>query len=218
MGLPAQRGARVYFAFAVGDDEDGDSVIDSQDKCPGAPGPYSDFPAECGCPDRDGDGIADLADECPDQAGIREVSSQNKRGCPRTYGRVKVTDYGVELPQGIFFATNDHHVTKAEDRQLLRDIGAAMRDLPDKIRVLAVVGHTDSEGQEDHNLRLSQRRAASVADILVRQEKIASSRISTRGMGPFMPIASNDTDLGRAQNRRVVFEIVEPATSGARSW
>ena len=218
MGLPAQRGARVFFAFAVGNDEDGDAVIDSQDKCPGAPGPYSDFAAECGCPDRDGDGVADLADECPDQAGIREVSSRNKRGCPRTYGRVKVTDYGVELPQGIFFATNDHRITKAEDRQLLRDMGAAMRDLPDKIRVLAVVGHTDSEGQESHNLLLSQRRAASVAEILVGQEKVPASRVLTRGMGPFMPIAANDTEQGRAKNRRVVFDIVEPATTGSRSW
>jgi len=218
MELPAQRGARVFFAFAVGDDQDGDAVIDSQDKCPNEPGPYSDFPDECGCPDRDGDGVADIVDECPDQPGIRQVSARNKRGCPRTYGRVKVTDYGVELPQGIYFATNDYRVTRAEDRQLLRDIGAAMRDLPDKIRVLAVVGHTDSEGQESHNLILSQRRAASVAEILVGQEKVPASRVITRGMGPFMPIAPNDTEQGRAKNRRVVFDIVEPAPTRSRSW
>ena len=40
----------MFFAFAVGDDQDGDAVIDSQDKCPNEPGPYSDFPDECGCP------------------------------------------------------------------------------------------------------------------------------------------------------------------------
>ncbi len=218
MGLPAQRGARVFFAFAVGDDEDGDSVIDSQDKCLGVPGRFSEHSAESGCPDRDGDGVADQADECPDQPGIREVSPRNKCGCPRSYGSVKVTDYGVVLPRGIFFATDDHRVTRAADRRLLGDIGAAMRDLPDKIRVLAVVGHTDAEGEEDHNLRLSRRRAESVAKILIRQEKIDDSRILTQGMGPLMPVASNDTEEGRAKNRRVVFEIVEPARSGPRSW
>lgn len=69
-----------------------------------------------------------------------------------------------------------------------------------------IYGHTDSKGTDEYNLSLSDRRAAAVKAYLV-SKGIASSRIHTMGVGEKEPIASNDTEAGRAQNRRVEFAI-----------
>ncbi|HDZ56522.1 MAG TPA: glycine zipper 2TM domain-containing protein [Pseudomonas xinjiangensis] len=69
-----------------------------------------------------------------------------------------------------------------------------------------IVGHTDSTGSQELNNRLSQQRASSVASYLTGQG-VAGSRISSRGVGPSQPIATNDTQAGRAQNRRVEINL-----------
>lgn len=69
-----------------------------------------------------------------------------------------------------------------------------------------IVGHTDSTGSMDLNMRLSQQRASSVASYLTGQG-VAGNRISSRGVGPSQPIASNETQAGRAQNRRVEINL-----------
>jgi outer membrane protein OmpA-like peptidoglycan-associated protein len=71
---------------------------------------------------------------------------------------------------------------------------------------IEVQGHTDAKGADDYNMKLSERRAASVATYL-RAKGVAAGRIRTRGFGKTAPIASNDTEDGRAQNRRVDFLI-----------
>jgi len=71
---------------------------------------------------------------------------------------------------------------------------------------IKVLGHTDNKGTDAYNLALSERRANSVSGYL-RNHGINSGRISTKGMGENDPIASNDTEDGRAQNRRVEFVI-----------
>lgn len=71
---------------------------------------------------------------------------------------------------------------------------------------IEVIGHTDSIGSDSYNQTLSERRAASVTDYL-RSHDIAPSRLSTKGMGKTDPIATNATEDGRAQNRRVEFVI-----------
>lgn len=76
------------------------------------------------------------------------------------------------------------------------------------IRGASVVGHTDSTGSSEYNLALSQRRAASVKAGLA-GAGMDAARIRDQGMGETQPIAGNDTDEGRAQNRRVVI-IVSP--------
>jgi uncharacterized surface protein with fasciclin (FAS1) repeats len=72
---------------------------------------------------------------------------------------------------------------------------------------VAIEGHTDSEGDEEPNLALSQDRADSVRDYLVEQG-IAADRLETEGFGETRPIASNDTPEGRAQNRRIDFRLL----------
>ena len=69
-----------------------------------------------------------------------------------------------------------------------------------------IYGHTDSVGTDAANITVSQRRANAVRDYFVAQG-ISSSRLATEGLGKANPVASNDTDAGRAQNRRVEFAI-----------
>ena len=69
-----------------------------------------------------------------------------------------------------------------------------------------IVGHTDSTGSLELNMRLSQERATSVASYLTGQG-VSGARISSRGVGPSQPIASNDTSAGKAQNRRVEINL-----------
>lgn len=69
-----------------------------------------------------------------------------------------------------------------------------------------IYGHTDSRGTDEYNLSLSDRRAAAVKSYLISQG-VASGRMITMGVGEKEPVASNDTDAGRADNRRVEFAI-----------
>ena len=71
---------------------------------------------------------------------------------------------------------------------------------------IEVQGHTDSKGSDNYNQGLSERRANAVSSYL-RNKGIASSRLTTKGYGETAPVASNDSDDGRAQNRRVTFLI-----------
>ena len=68
---------------------------------------------------------------------------------------------------------------------------------------LYVVGHTDNVGTLDANLTLSQSRAAAVVATLVGTHAVAAARLKAHGTGPCAPVASNDTEEGRAKNRRV---------------
>lgn len=72
--------------------------------------------------------------------------------------------------------------------------------------MLMIVGHTDSRGDEDYNLRLSERRAESASRFMISQG-LSSSRIQTVGRGEKEPIADNDTDEGRQENRRIEVAI-----------
>jgi len=69
-------------------------------------------------------------------------------------------------------------------------------------------GHTDSIGSEKYNLDLSKRRAESIKKYLVEKFDISAARISTMGFGKSQPVATNKTEEGRQQNRRVVANIV----------
>jgi len=70
-----------------------------------------------------------------------------------------------------------------------------------------VVGHTDSRGEFEYNMNLSENRAESAVEALVTNYNVDANRLTAKGVGPLAPIATNDTKEGRAQNRRV--EIVK---------
>jgi len=74
---------------------------------------------------------------------------------------------------------------------------------------LAVVGHTDNVGGFDSNKALSERRAQTIVTMLNRDYDVASDRLVSLGVGPVAPIASNDDEAGRAENRRVELVVIE---------
>ncbi len=107
------------------------------------------------------------------------------------------------MPSNITFAT-DSAVFQTGFNNILDSVAVVLKKY-DKT-LINVTGHTDSTGSDEHNLNLSQQRAAAVGNYL-NLRGVNASRLVVRGMGESMPIASNDTEAGRAQNRRVELSI-----------
>lgn len=101
---------------------------------------------------------------------------------------------------GIYFDTNKSEV-KPDSKPALEEIAKLLKQ--DAGLQLKVVGHTDMTGSLDANMKLSQARAEAVVQALVKQQGISASRLKGYGVGPLAPVASNDTEEGRAKNRRV---------------
>ena len=101
---------------------------------------------------------------------------------------------------GINFDTGKSTI-KPESAQAIGEIAKLLKTDPSL--KLGVVGHTDNVGGVDSNIKLSQDRAEAVLQSLIRSHSIAAARLRAYGCGLFAPIASNDTEEGRAKNRRV---------------
>jgi outer membrane protein OmpA-like peptidoglycan-associated protein len=116
---------------------------------------------------------------------------------------VQIVNHGsylqVILPEGILFATDSAAVSGVAQNDLYA-VARNLNQYPNS-RV-EVIGHTDNTGSAAHNADLSQRRAQSVAGILT-AGGVSAGRIVAVGRGEDQPVASNSTDAGRAQNRRV---------------
>lgn len=168
-------------------DSDGDGVSDQDDNCPNTPaGTAVD---KYGCPydgDDDNDGVANSVDKCPNS---KPGAIVDKDGCA-----VQVV---IEL-QGVHFDTNKATL-KSESIDILN---AAVKTLGEHGTILVeIAGHTDSRGSDSYNQKLSERRAKVVYDYLV-SKGIAANRMTWNGYGEANPVAPNDTDEGRAKNRR----------------
>lgn len=116
-----------------------------------------------------------------------------------------ISETGRIALYGIHFDTDKSDI-KAESRPTLDEIGRLLTDNPDLD--LIVVGHTDNQGSMDYNMKLSKQRAKAVVKDLVKTYKIDKKRLTGAGVGFLAPIARNDSEEGRAQNRRV--ELIEP--------
>ena len=115
-------------------------------------------------------------------------------------------DIVLNMPDNITFDYNSSQI-KPQAFTALNDLAATLSKF-DKTRII-IAGHTDSQGSADYNQRLSERRAYSVRNYLIDQG-VAAYRMRAIGYGETRPIASNDTEEGRAKNRRV--EITLQAT------
>lgn len=126
-------------------------------------------------------------------------------------GDVGITNTGdrliVTLPQDILFATGSSQI-RADLRRDLNALAGNLRSYPDS--TVQIVGHTDNVGDAGYNYDLSNRRANTVAGVLM-DAGVSSSRLQTFGRGEDQPIASNLTAEGRAQNRRVEIVILPNA-------
>jgi outer membrane protein OmpA-like peptidoglycan-associated protein len=116
---------------------------------------------------------------------------------------------GKIVVEPVYFAT-DKDVIETRSNAVLDHVATVLADHPE-IMTVRVEGHTDNRGGENHNQDLSQRRAAAVVKYLV-SKGVARDRLDSIGFGETRPIADNDTDQGRATNRRVEFVIVDSHT------
>jgi len=168
--------------------------LDHQDQCPDIAGEA----AYNGClaPDSDNDGVTDATDKCPNEAG----SIQNN-GCPEISEETKeLLDQALE---GLQFESGKD-IIKASSFVILDQVVNLMNEHPDS--KLTISGYTDSSGNDESNLSLSENRAQKVKEYLV-NKGIQGNRLSAKGYGESNPIADNGTPEGRRKNRRVALEI-----------
>jgi OmpA-OmpF porin, OOP family len=185
-------------------DSDGDGVLDGLDKCPDTPkGAKIDA---SGCPlDSDHDGVFDGLDKCPDTEPGVAVDSV---GCPVGFEQrqQELLDTGKIVLQNVQFETGKADL-KPESKPTLDAVG----DLLSHWTALKIEigGHTDSKGSKKLNEKLSQARADSVrAYMLQRFPKLDPAQFTTKGYGSSRPVVPNDTEAGRAVNRRVEFKVL----------
>jgi OmpA-OmpF porin, OOP family len=166
-------------------DEDGDGVLDADDACPRTP---IGVPVDSnGCAnDNDGDGVPDYLDQCP-ETPLGTVVDTN--GCGLALVKLK----------GIHFDFDSAALTSKAKSILDRAMPTLRQN---QSKNVVVEGHTDTIGSDTYNLDLSQRRAQSVINYLV-SNGANSARLTAKGLGETSPVSSNDTQEGRALNRRV---------------
>ena len=190
-------------------DIDNDGLMGPADRCPSVAEDKDGLADDDGCPedDFDGDGMADVLDKCPKEPGVHAKDPANE-GCPAFLRR---TGTEVKLLVQIEFEFSSTKIA-ASSFPILDELARLMAANPD-IEHLRIEGHTDNAGSESFNKTVSTRRAEAVRDYLVQRGKVNSTRLSFEGFGPSRPIAPNNTDAGRAKNRRVELHI-EKATGG----
>ncbi|WP_350587756.1 MULTISPECIES: OmpA family protein [unclassified Psychrobacter] len=144
--------------------------------------------------DSDGDGVPDSIDACP---GTPMNVVVDERGCPVP---VDITDE-LKMELRVFF-DNDKSAIKNQYKPEIAKVAEKMREYPNS--TARVEGHASKTGPSArYNQRLSEARAVAVKSMLTNEFGIAPNRLSTVGYGYDQPIAPNDTEEGRAMNRRV---------------
>ncbi len=218
-------------------DNDGDGLPDNGDRCPNEPEDRDGDRDDDGCPDgdRDGDGLADDVDMCPDDAEDRD-GFEDSDGCPdydHDYdGILPPTDQCPDVPEdfdgdrdedgcpegpivtcdeiiideSVQFETASD-VIQGVSFNLLDQVAALLIATPG-IQLIEIQGHTDDRGADSYNLELSDARANSVL-VYIHNAGVDIQRLTARGYGEIAPIESNETEEGRAANRRVVFRILQ---------
>jgi outer membrane protein OmpA-like peptidoglycan-associated protein len=138
----------------------------------------------------------------------RKAMEQATAGTGIGVERTNDNQLKVNVPSDISFDTGRSNV-KPELRPVLDQFASGL----DQTMIVTIVGHTDSTGSDAINNPLSVDRANSVRDYLATRG-IVPARVQTSGLGASQPIADNNTDAGRAKNRRVEIFLREPAPKG----
>ncbi|MDN6180264.1 MAG: OmpA family protein [Halomonas subglaciescola] len=119
-------------------------------------------------------------------------------------------DIVLNMPSSVTFGFDSADLT-SDARNALNEVSNVLSQYTDT-RV-NIAGHTDSTGDANYNQKLSERRAQSVGNYLSRNS-VSSSRLNTMGYGESQPVASNNNDAGRAQNRRVEITLTPTDNAG----
>lgn len=176
-----------------GPDPDGDGLEGEADLCPMAPEDLDKFMDGDGCPDPDNDGdeVLDVDDACPLEWGSHD-------GCPApafAWDKCK-----LRLPEKVYFEFNAAGI-KSQSLDMLDDVAKTLRE--SQAGTVQVQVHTDNVGDAQYNIDLSSARAKEIVKYLEKAE--SGVDLEPAGIGPGIPIASNDTPEGRTKNRRVEF-------------
>ncbi|MEC9466283.1 MAG: OmpA family protein, partial [Myxococcota bacterium] len=208
-------------------DNDQDGLQDEKDQCPGQPEDWDNFEDDDGCPEKDNDfdGIPDDKDQCsleaedldnfedtdgcpePDNDGDGALDAQDR--CPND-----PKDQCIANRQGDFIKFRGKILFELDKAVLLNSslgIIEAVIDVlrnAEDIRLLEIQGHTDSSGSSKYNRQLSQARAEAVMNYMI-EAGISQKRLRARGYGEEQSRRTNDTEAGRAVNRRVEFKIIK---------
>ena len=176
-------------------DTDNDGVVDEEDDCPEIPGAA----ALKGCPDADEDGVRDGDDACPTEFG-----PASNKGCPEV--EPEVIEQLEFAAQNIQFETGSS-VIKTKSFSILDEVAEILKEW--KNYSVSVDGHTDNVGSDESNLLLSEERAQSAASYMI-SKGVDAKRVTSKGFGEVNPKGDNTTASGRAQNRRVEFNLFIP--------
>ncbi|HLZ85713.1 MAG TPA: DUF5723 family protein, partial [Puia sp.] len=206
----------AYKEKSMTNDRDGDGVVDAKDDCPDSAGPIKLI----GCPDDDGDGVPNYKDKCPGVKG-----SPNFQGCPAPDSdgdsvnddddkcplvKGVASNYGCPPIKPEYVTTVKHAADRiffVRAKAVIEVVSFAELDRvvdilnEDSTLRLRIEGHTDSEGTDQRNQKLSDRRARAVYNYLV-FKGISPQRMDYAGFGSKKPLAPNDTPEGMAVNRR----------------
>ena len=175
-------------------DDDNDNIYNKDDACPQEAGTIENK----GCPnvDSDSDGVADKDDICPNEAGTAET-----QGCPAN--PKSVIEFITKAENVILFSVSKSFLDSTHDT-LLNKVSNLLKKYPNIS--IQIAGHASSDGSSTYNQNLSSERAANVKIALV-QQGIESSRLKVIWFGEENPAESNETSTGRAKNRRVLLSI-----------
>ena len=200
---------------AVYRDSDGDGIVDGRDACAGTargavvdgrgcvPAPTTvatPVPAAPAVRDLDDDGVLNADDRCP---GTPKGDRIDDAGCTVLFG--SAANPSVVTLRGVVFPSGRDDLTAAS-RIVLDAVAAQLIEMRG-FRV-EIGGHSDAQGAQSANLRLSLARAEAVRAYLV-MKGVPAERLTARGYGPSRPVGSNKTPAGRAQNRRVELRKID---------
>lgn len=209
-------------------DSDGDGIADSKDQCPNSSAGANVDGSGCvivaaavTTKDSDNDGIEDNADQCPNTPANRTVDAtgceldadadsvvDGDDKCPETPAGAKIDDTGCPLEIASTITQtlhvkfpNNSSVVPNSSKAEIKELAEFMTSYP--LTKVTIEGHTDSSGEAKYNQYLSEKRAKSIAKILVDENGIDSARVEAVGYGEEKPLADNSTAEGRKKNRRV---------------
>ena len=179
-------------------DKDGDTVLDKDDACPDVKGPVEN--KGCPYPDTDKDGVFDKDDACPTTPGLVEL-----KGCPPPQPMKEAEKKILERAfESLEFATGKDIIKKISYSSL-NDLAKLMVEHKVDWK-LKLSGHTDNQGDDAKNMKLSEKRSKAVKAYLVKKG-VPVDNIATEWFGSTVPIADNKTEAGRQKNRRVEMKV-----------
>jgi OmpA-OmpF porin, OOP family len=187
-------------------DNDKDGIPDASDSCPDDAEDRDKFEDADGCPDPDNDKdqIPDVKDKCPNDPETYN-GYQDQDGCPDK-GKVIIEGNEILILEKVQFETNSARILP-QSNEILDAVAATLKGHPE-FTVLEVAGHADERASDEHNLKLTKARAASVMDAL-RARGIATSRLVSQGYGEWCPLDNATNPVAWEKNRRVEFKVVK---------